>query len=711
MPEPEAGEDLAALVAGSGLFDADHYAACHRDVGGSGLEALEHFLRHGLRLGRAPGPSFDPAAYLAAHGDVAESGMPALLHYLRYGRAEGRALAPPPGAEARRASDLLRARLYILGQTRVPLEGLTAIAGDASTPAAERMHAARDLAVWHLRRDGAPDPEAARHWADLALRMAGAAGAAPDQRARLVTLGLVADRTAGRPAPPEPALPGAAEGGVDILLARAGFGATPEDRLDGINRALALAGLAPLRFERGRQSPYDALAPAVPAALRTGPLVSVIVAAYRAEATLPATLRALSAQSWRDLEVLVVDDASPDGTAEVAARAAAADPRIRLIRLDRNRGAYGARNAALAEARGDFVTLQDADDWCHPERIALQAGALMAAPDLVACTSRQARATPELVFDRVSPEGHLVIENTASLMARRAPLRDRLGQWDEVRVSADNELIRRLQRVFGPAALARLDGGPLSFQRDTSGSAVRKGTLAIDGFASGARRAYLEAQERFHATAPAEALRYVPGARPFPAPRSMVAGAGDAPRRLSCLVAADLRHPDAVTGLCLHLASALPAGAGPMGLVMLAREDPPRAPVPLGPCAEVAARIDAGQIVQVCPGEAVETAVLLLPDPGALADLPRLRPEMTAARIRLLALRPPKEALPGSGRRVAHYDPAACDAAARRLGGGGPNAPVWIPETAGIRAALASVPGLILTPHNRDPCTPLEVLR
>jgi glycosyltransferase involved in cell wall biosynthesis len=96
----------------------------------------------------------------------------------------------------------------------------------------------------------------------------------------------------------------------------------------------------------------------------------VIVPAYNAAASLPAALRSVLDQSLREIEVIVADDGSTDGTAEVAAGLAAQDRRIRLLRAAHNRGAAAARNRAMAEARGDWLALLDADDAFAPDRLA-----------------------------------------------------------------------------------------------------------------------------------------------------------------------------------------------------------------------------------------------------------------------------------------------------------------------------------------------------
>lgn len=97
--------------------------------------------------------------------------------------------------------------------------------------------------------------------------------------------------------------------------------------------------------------------------------VTVIVAAWNAESTITAAIASALAQRDVDVEVIVADDASTDGTGAVLA--AIADPRVRCVRLARNSGPAAARNAALALAEGGWIAVLDADDTMLPGRLAL----------------------------------------------------------------------------------------------------------------------------------------------------------------------------------------------------------------------------------------------------------------------------------------------------------------------------------------------------
>lgn len=105
------------------------------------------------------------------------------------------------------------------------------------------------------------------------------------------------------------------------------------------------------------------------------PLLGVVVPAYDVADYLPACLDSILAQSHHRLEVLVVDDGSPDASGEIAEQYAARDPRVRVVHTD-NRGLGAARNEGLRHVRGDYVGFADSDDVVPPTAYAALVGSL-----------------------------------------------------------------------------------------------------------------------------------------------------------------------------------------------------------------------------------------------------------------------------------------------------------------------------------------------
>lgn len=104
-------------------------------------------------------------------------------------------------------------------------------------------------------------------------------------------------------------------------------------------------------------------------------LVSVIIPAYNAQATIAETLDSVLAQTHTNLEIIVVDDGSHDETVNIVQSFASRHPQIQLIR-QANAGVAAARNTAIAAAEGAFIAPIDADDLWHPKRLELHLKAL-----------------------------------------------------------------------------------------------------------------------------------------------------------------------------------------------------------------------------------------------------------------------------------------------------------------------------------------------
>ncbi|MEY8436527.1 glycosyltransferase family 2 protein [Atopobiaceae bacterium 24-176] len=114
------------------------------------------------------------------------------------------------------------------------------------------------------------------------------------------------------------------------------------------------------------------------------PLFSLVMCLYGVEAYAPRAVTAMLAQEFSDFELVLVDDASPDGSLDVALSAADGDPRVRVVRHERNRGLSGARNSGLEAARGRYVSFPDPDDTFGRDFLLQAAQAVFACdPDIV----------------------------------------------------------------------------------------------------------------------------------------------------------------------------------------------------------------------------------------------------------------------------------------------------------------------------------------
>jgi glycosyltransferase involved in cell wall biosynthesis len=191
-----------------------------------------------------------------------------------------------------------------------------------------------------------------------------------------------------------------------------------------------------------------------------------------------AAIRSLLAQTLEDFELLVVDAASTDGSADVVS--AVDDPRIHYRRSEVPLNAANARNSALNEARGEFIAFLDADDFAEPTRLEVQIAALRAQPDkgLAASliTTVDEAGTPQgLGFVRPRPSKEipavLLFENClalSSVTARRMVLVPFRAELD---LAEDYDLWARLapatKFLIVPQALTR-------YRRHGDGTSARK---------------------------------------------------------------------------------------------------------------------------------------------------------------------------------------------------------------------------------------------
>jgi len=170
------------------------------------------------------------------------------------------------------------------------------------------------------------------------------------------------------------------------------------------------------------------------------PLISVIMPCYNHARFLPEAVASLQAQVYPHWECIIVNDGSSDNTAQVGARLAAVDSRVRLI-SQQNRGPSPARNRGLEEARGQLVHFLDADDYILPEMYEKMAEVFQIRSDVAAVYSGYQFVTAERAVMRsfpVLPESgdvfHDLLEGNRwpchTIMVRKATV-DSVGRFDE----------------------------------------------------------------------------------------------------------------------------------------------------------------------------------------------------------------------------------------------------------------------------------------
>ncbi len=280
-----------------------------------------------------------------------------------------------------------------------------------------------------------------------------------------------------------------------LVLAQASAETKPERAGRALSRFFDVYGVAPVTLAGGDGSFLARLGVERRPPVWGRRKVTVMMAAYRASDTIGYAVASLLAQTYRPLEILICDDASPDTTVEQlrARYARCALPEgveLRLFRSRRNQGPYGIRNALLAEATGALITVHDADDLALPERIAEQVTALDGGH--AASIGRFLRVTERGRFVFFGDQNAHRL-SVASLLVRRSVL-EQLGPYRTVAFGADHELLQTLRERFSIAYLKH----PVHLGLWSDQSLTRsEGFESLEsGYRSPARRRYAELVEQ-----------------------------------------------------------------------------------------------------------------------------------------------------------------------------------------------------------------------
>lgn len=304
--------------------------------------------------------------------------------------------------------------------------------------------------------------------------------------------------------------------------------------LQHINAYLQHFGAAPLLMGQGAGL-LDRFATGNLPAVTGGPLVTVIMPAWNAQNTIAAAVRSILGQTWRNLELLIIDDASQDGTWAVMQGLAASDSRIKIRRNAVNVGPYVSKNIMLSMAQGAWITGHDADDWAHPQRIEHHLQAILSRPSPPRVSmSYMIRMDEAGMIDRFGPVSDYCLDGVARLAAIAGTfeagfLRDHLGSWDNIRFGADSELVARARVLIGDefAKLPQISMICLNLKDSLTNDSVN-GVHPVKGL-SQSRQDYVAAYRLWHQALGEEGgagskLAFPPPPaqpRPFAAPEAM----------------------------------------------------------------------------------------------------------------------------------------------------------------------------------------------
>jgi glycosyltransferase involved in cell wall biosynthesis len=224
--------------------------------------------------------------------------------------------------------------------------------------------------------------------------------------------------------------------------------------LEYLNSYLAKFDIAPLQLE-GEGSVFDRLASISLVPVAEGPLISVIMPAWNAEKTIQKSADSILNQTWRNIELIIVDDCSKDGTWASLQKIALADRRVRLIRNRINVGPYVSKNIALAKARGAWVTGHDADDWALPQRLERQYSCIKNDRNIKVSLSSCIRMDPVngniTSIGKLSAKRHdgIAFPQAITALFEKSFFDTYIGYWDSSRFGADTELLNRARFILG----------------------------------------------------------------------------------------------------------------------------------------------------------------------------------------------------------------------------------------------------------------------
>lgn len=471
--------------------------------------------------------------------------------------------------------------------------------------------------------------------------------------------------------------------------ARLGQYADSDRWLASFNEPLRAHELEPVTLLDGEKSAFDRLfSQASPAELEEQPLITIIVTTYKPSYNeLLNSITSLLNQSWRNIEIIIVDDCSPEAHTSDLTAISQLDKRVRLIRSQINMGTYISRNIGMAEARGDFVTGQDDDDWSHPRRLERQIRFLLDNPEVPGCRVKAIACSPEL--ERVRMGYKPETPNASSLMIRR-PLVELTGGFLPARKAADTEFQKRIERITGFDVVELTE--PLTLIRILPNSLSRNEFRA--GWSHPARRQFKSSYTYWHEnSSPKELCITNSSVIKAQIPSRFQISQAETTPELDVIFAGDWRQFGGPQRSMIEEIQALTSAGKKVGVLHL---EAPRfmSSVTKFVCDPIQKLINSGKVRDVLYDDQVNVKILILRYPPILQFSTCFPSKLRVQRMIILANQAPSER-DGSDIR---YDVQRCSSNAQRMFG---VVASWVPQGPTVRKAIMDqVPPSELAPYD-----------
>lgn len=537
-------DTYSELIKESGFFDSDWYLTQYPDVCLSGMGPLDHYRKYGMLLKRSPSRFFNSKEYVKRYPDVLSSNIDPLIHYLLYGKKEGRQIDFVETLDKRVVKELQKELenkvikdLVDKARKRKNDKCLDAtIARNESYDGRDILTAYATNYLYDYRQicriiENSCEDIFSEEIVDLVTSsdlylLIRLARLVATQRLTefdpIVGLRIAVaiiknngekcfSRSDAKFFLQLAALEKKLEY-ADFFLKELRTNRTDrnqlwldlnhpqqEDEEDWINRFsdfwfLGLERVA-LKETKDSLSFLDRVYSHPKEIVENKILITVVISSWQPnEDQIFTSVKSILNQSWQNIEIIIVDDASEKNAHAIYEKLIRLDARIKVIYSDENKGTYNARNIALQHAKGDFVTFQDVDDWSHPRRLEKQASLLESDENIIACKSYAMRCYDDL---RTSLPGSPVLQpNSSSLLFRREKVVSKIGYFDLVRKGGDTEYILRIEAEFGKGSVAEIEKKALAIVRLTNGSLSR--SEFKPGWRHRSRSIYKESYQYWH---------------------------------------------------------------------------------------------------------------------------------------------------------------------------------------------------------------------